>query len=81
MIEQVAGGLTTSVKRGETPAGVAYERTLHEDDRGNVIHEQWVIHGAGHAWSGGSPAGSFTDPRGPDATAEMVRFFQEHRRQ
>jgi len=81
VIEQVAGGLTTSVKRGETPAGVAYERTLHEDDRGNVIHEQWVIHGAGHAWSGGSPAGSFTDPRGPDATAEMVRFFQEHRRQ
>jgi poly(3-hydroxybutyrate) depolymerase len=70
--------LHTRVEHGRVPAGHAYSRTLHADPSGQAILEQWVIHGAGHAWSGGSPAGSFTDPRGPDATREMLRFFLEH---
>ena len=37
--------------------------------------EKWVLHGAGHAWSGGSAKGSFSDTSGPDATRAMLRFF------
>jgi poly(hydroxyalkanoate) depolymerase family esterase len=80
ILEQSIRTTTTqkNVHRGRVPGGHAFTRTIHTDARGRGVFEHWNIHGAGHAWSGGSPAGSYTDPRGPDATREMLRFFLEH---
>lgn len=80
VVEQAAQGveLGVSTENGQVVGGHAYRRTRRLDAHGKALIEQWVVHGAAHAWFGGSPAGSYTDPRGPDATAEMLRFFLEH---
>ena len=69
---------TTVISGGRVPGGHAYTRTCYQDPAGAVLAECWTIHQSGHAWSGGVPHGSCTDPRGPDACAEFIRFFDEH---
>jgi poly(3-hydroxybutyrate) depolymerase len=71
--------LHTQVIEGQSADGRGYRRTVYSDAAGGLVAEQWVLSGAGHAWSGGDPRGSFTDAAGPDASAEMVRFFLQIR--
>jgi poly(hydroxyalkanoate) depolymerase family esterase len=75
-----AGAGRATVRQGQVSGGRAYTRSVYQGAEGRPVAERWVVHGAGHAWSGGSPRGSYTDPHGPDASAEMVRFFLEHPR-
>jgi poly(3-hydroxybutyrate) depolymerase len=65
-------------RQGQIVGGKEYTRTIYRNLADRVFLEQWIVHGASHAWSGGSSNGSFTDPTGPNASAELLRFFQEH---
>lgn len=60
-------------------AGVSYTKTIRTDASGRPVMEHWVLHGGGHAWSGGNALGSYTNASGPDASREMLRFFRQHR--
>ncbi|NKC30158.1 extracellular catalytic domain type 1 short-chain-length polyhydroxyalkanoate depolymerase [Falsiroseomonas selenitidurans] len=73
-----AEGLHATTERGEVPGGHGFTCIRHTDAAGRVLLEQWLVHGGGHAWSGGDAAGSYTDPSGPDASRAMLHFFAQH---
>ncbi|QPM90605.1 extracellular catalytic domain type 1 short-chain-length polyhydroxyalkanoate depolymerase [Pseudooceanicola algae] len=75
--QALEGGPVQSVQSESagTAGDRSYRRCTTYDEAGVEAVTHWVVEGLGHAWSGGHPAGSYTDPKGPDASAEMVRFF------
>lgn len=78
IVAQALGGaddVEVATKRGTSVRGRGFSRTVHRRRDGTVTAEHWLIEGAGHAWSGGDQGGSYTDPTGPDASSEMLRFF------
>jgi poly(hydroxyalkanoate) depolymerase family esterase len=80
-LQGVPGGQAgRQVNTGKAPGGQAFTRTVLARPEGGSALEYWQLHGAGHAWSGGSASGSYTDPAGVDASAEMLRFFLAQRR-
>ena len=71
-----AAGAAAQAEQGTSPSGRRHTRTVHHNAQGQPLAEHWLLHGAGHAWSGGSAQGSYTDASGPDASREMWRFFK-----
>jgi poly(hydroxyalkanoate) depolymerase family esterase len=67
----------TTTSRGRADDRHSYTRRQWTDRRGTLMHEFLTVDGLGHAWSGGTPGGSHTDPRGPDATEAIWRFFAQ----
>ncbi|MBC9246906.1 PHB depolymerase family esterase [Paracoccus sp. 11-3] len=63
---------------GRVPNGRYYRKAVHRIGAGRPLVEHWNVSALGHAWSGGSPTGRFTDQKGPDASQEMIRFFLRH---
>jgi poly(hydroxyalkanoate) depolymerase family esterase len=63
---------------GQVPGGRSYTETVYGDAKGDELMQSWLVHGMGHAWSGGCSCESYADPTGPDETAAMYAFFQAH---
>ncbi|HEU4562912.1 MAG TPA: PHB depolymerase family esterase, partial [Longimicrobium sp.] len=72
--------LQSSAPERTTEGGLGVERTVWKDADGKPMVELRIVDGLGHAWSGGSPEGTYTDARGPDASRTILQFLLAHPR-
>ena len=73
-------GLGPAAESTSTEDGASFARTVYDDAGGAPQVELLIVAGVGHAWSGGSPEGTFTHAGSPDATAHILRFLLAHPR-
>lgn len=69
--------LSETIFSGEAPGGYAFRKYVYTDQAGCLLMEKWLVQSLGHAWSGSPMASKYGDPKGPNASAEMWRFFCE----
>jgi len=69
--------LSEEVVSGEVPEGYSYTRFIYREQDRSLLMEKWLVQGLGHAWSGSPKAGKYGDPKGPNASKEIWRFFWE----
>ena len=64
------------------PSGGGHTYTVRDyaDGQGNELIQFWVVHGMGHAWSGGCDCEAYADTNGPNESAAMYAFFMSHPR-
>jgi poly(hydroxyalkanoate) depolymerase family esterase len=68
----------TKSTSGQSPGGQSYTTSYYSDGHGRELAQLWLVHGMGHAWSGGNAAEQYADPAGPGETAAMYDFFTNH---
>jgi len=77
-IDKAEFGNPSHTENGQVPGGHSFSVFKWDDSQGYELQEYWKIDGMGHAWSGGNPGNSYTDPSGPEASLAMIQFFMSH---
>ncbi len=77
--EHAESGFTLTEREdgGEVPGGHPYRRHVYLESDGHLLMEKWIVEGLSHAWSGSPNPSKYGDPKGPNASAEIWRFFCE----
>ncbi len=69
-------GAAQEIQQMGKPPAYPVARSMFRVKETTVV-ELWMVQGLGHAWSGGSKAGTYTDDKGPDASRAIVKFIGE----